>query len=573
MPLLALHELDGESEVCVVGAGPAGLACAFHLHDRGLRVALLEAGGLRPVPGEPDLRAAEIRYPQYHDPVEIVAASALGGSSHWWGGRCTPFDPVDFRHWPLAYDEMLPWWEKAAAFLGSCGASESAPPAAFARLRRFDALRDECCGPQLNMARRWRARIMAERGPAIVLGARVVGADLDDVRVTSLRVRAQGERRCLHARHVVLTSGGLGCLKLLLLMQRDRPALFGGPGGPLGRGYMGHLAGTIASLVPADPADVGAFTMRPLGGGVFARRRIRPLPQTVVDEKLVNIAFWLESGFSGNPKHGSASASARYLAACVMRAGRGAGVLGPHLANIVRAPFSAVSGLARAVSLHGYARVVGRHPRITWLTPSGAGAWRLDYHAEQPSHPENRIGLADTLDSVGLPKLVIEFRMREPEIDAVLRAHELLDADLRAAGAGRLLFAGTREQCRAGIHAAARDGYHQLGGSAMSQDPYTGVVDTDLRVHGLANLWVASGSVFPSGSQANPTLTIVALALRLADTLAGVCGVGRGTGIAVTPTATSVIAATSDADRGAGAGVPFALDPPRLRSSSVPQAA
>ncbi len=562
MPIVGLEAFDGEPDVCVVGAGPAGLACAFDLHDRGLQVALLEAGGSRPVPGEPDVRAAEIRYPQYHDPVEIVAACALGGTSHWWGGRCVPLDPVDFRHWPLAHEEILPWWEKAAAFLGSRGSSESAAPGAFARLRRFDALRDECFGPQLNMARRWRARITAERGPAIVLGVRVIGADLDGTRVTSLRLWARGERRSLRAGHVVLTSGGLGCLKLLLLMQRERPALFGGPGGPLGRGYMGHLAGTIASLVPADPVDVRAFTMRPLGGGVFARRRIRPLPQTVVDEKLVNIAFWLENGFSGNPEHGSATASARYLAACLMRAGRGAGALGPHFANIARAPFSAVSGLARAASLHGFARVVGRHPRITWLTPSGAGAWRLDYHAEQPSHPENRIGLADTLDSVGLPKLKIEFRMRESEIDAVLRAHELLDADLRTAGAGHLVFGGTREQCLAAIHAAARDGYHQLGGSAMSRDARDGVVDTDLRVHGLANLWVASGSVFPSGSQANPTLTIVALARRLADTLAGVHDGGAWTGIAVTPTATSRLGAPADADRGSEAGVSSASSAP-----------
>src|SRR5262245_24193137 len=151
VPLASASALDGEFDVCVIGAGPAGLACAFDLHDRGFRVLLLEAGGERPVPGEPDIRAAEIAHPEFHDPVDIVAASALGGSTHWWGGRSVPFDPVDFRHWPIGYDDMLPWWSKAAEFLGSRAVSESAAPGAFAALTRFDAVRDECWGPELNM--------------------------------------------------------------------------------------------------------------------------------------------------------------------------------------------------------------------------------------------------------------------------------------------------------------------------------------------------------------------------------------------------------------------------------------
>jgi len=519
MPLASPSALDSEFDVCVVGAGPAGLACAFDLHDRGLRVALLEAGGARPVPGEPDVRAAEIAHPEFHDPVDIIAASALGGSTHWWGGRSVPFDPVDFRLWPIALDEMLPWWEKAAAFLGSRAVSESPPPGAFGKLNHFDALRDECWGPELNMARRWRARIAVADGPAIITGARVIAIELDGGRVSTVRVRAHGQERRVRAQHVVLTSGGLGSLKLLLLLQRERPALFGGADGPLGRGYMGHLTGTIAALAPTDASDVAAFTTRPLGDGVHARRRLRPLPRTVLDQNIVNIAFWLENGDAADPAHGNATASARYLATRMLRFGRGDGALGPHIANVARAPLSAASGLASGAYLLAAARLTGRHPRNTTLTRASANAWRLDYHAEQPPHADNRISLADTLDSVGLPKLNIDFRMQDEEIEAVVRAHDLLDADLQAAGAGRLVFDGDHDQRIARVRAAARDGYHQLGGAAMSRDT-NGVVDTDLRVRGVDNLYVAAGSVFPSGGQANPTLTIVALARRLAAHIA-----------------------------------------------------
>lgn len=512
MPLASPTALNGAYDVCVVGAGPAGLACAFDLHDAGLRVLLLEAGGERPVPGEPDVRAAEIAHPAFHDPVDIVAASALGGSTHWWGGRCVPFDESDFRHWPLSYADMLPWWEKAAEFLGGRSISESAPPPAFQNLKRFDALRDECWGPELNMGRRWRTRIRAADGPVIVTGGRVTGIVRDGARATGVRI---GDRT-LRARRIVLTSGGLGSLKLLLLLQREAPSLFGDA---LGRFYMGHLTGSIALIAPTDRADVQAFTPRDIGNHITARRRLRPAPQTITDDNILNIAFWFENGGAGNPEHGDATASARYLAARMLRFGRGEGALGPHLANVARAPWSAASGLANAAYLLAAARLTGRHPRPTRLTPAAANAWRLDYHAEQPPHASNRISLADTLDSAGLPKLKIDFRMQDEEIEAVVRAHDLLDADLQQAGAGKLIFAGNRAHRIASVRAAARDGYHQLGGAAMGRDA-TSIVDTNLAVRGLENLYIASGSVFPSGGQANPTLTIVALARRLAAHIA-----------------------------------------------------
>ncbi len=527
MPLCPASALDADYDVCVIGAGPAGLACAFDLHDAGLRVLLLEAGGEQPVPGEPDVRAAEIAHPDCHDPIDIVAASALGGSTHWWGGRSIPFDPADFRLWPLSYDELLPWYDKAADFLGSKSVSESRAPGAFAKLRAFDAVRDECWGPELNMARRWRARIRAAAGPAIVLGARVLKLERDDARVSAAHVRIGGAHKRVRAACFVLTAGGLGTLKLLLLLQRETPSLFGGARGPLGAGYMGHLTGTMATLEPADRADIAAFATRPLGDGVFARRRLRPRAETITREGIVNIAFWLENGSAADSAHGSATASARFLATRLMRFGRGEGALGPHIANVARDPFGAAAGLFNAAYLLAYARITGRHPRPTTLTPSGANAWRLDYHAEQPPRASNRISLAETLDSCGQPKLKIDFRMQDEEIEAVVRAHELLDADLQTAGAGRLRFAGARADCLARVKAAARDGYHQLGGAIMSESAATGVVDTQCRTHDLDNLYLAAGSVFPSGGQANPTLTIVALARRLAAHIAAQAPVAR----------------------------------------------
>jgi len=516
--------LDAEFDACVVGAGPAGIACALDLSARGLKVLLLEAGREKPVPGNPDLLAAELAHPEHHDPTDIVAAHALGGSSHWWGGRSVPFDRADFAHWPLSYDDMQPWYACAAEFLGAHAVYETPAPGAFANLSDFDATRDETWCPQINMSIRWRDALRADTGPAVLLGARVVGLNYAGGRIESLRVRIGDKERTARAKRFILTCGGLGGLKLLLLAQRETPSLFGGPDGSLGRGYMGHLTGAIADIELSNPRDVEAFSTRDVENGVRARRRIRPRDETIAQKGLVNVAFWLENASNDNAEHGSSVASAKYIAARMVRtlARRGGddAPLAPHLRNIARAPFSAGFGVARAGYLLAMTKLSGQLPRPALSVPSGKGTWRLDYHAEQKSHAENRISLAaERRDSTGAPALHIDFRFTDEDIAAVLAAHDALDADLQRAGAGRLRLRGDREACLRTIKRFARDGYHQLGGAVMNDDSARGVVDTSCRAHGMENLWVVSGSVFPSGSQANPTLTIVALSRRLAAEL------------------------------------------------------
>lgn len=521
MPFTSVGALTSEHDVCVIGAGPAGLVSSLILHERGLRVLIVEAGGKSPIPGSPDILAAKLGFPEAHDPTSIVSASAFGGSSHWWGGRIVPFDPVDFRHWPISHAEMAPWYDHVSEMMG-CERVVSPPPGAFSGLQDFHADIAESWAVNRNLSHRWSARFGPGKGPDVLLNARATGFNRAGARIESLRVLIGGQQKTVRARRFIIAGGGLGSLRLMLMAQREHPDLFGGPDGPLGRGYMGHLTGSISNLTFSQPADADAFGFTH-HNSFAARRRIMPRAETVTDKDICNIAFWLDGPRNEDPSHGSAASSARYLAASAIRvmAGKTQNFeLSAHVRNVSKAPLSATLGLSEAAWTLAKARVAKVVDRPKRFRRAAENSWRMVYHAEQPPHATNRIGLSDELDSVGLPKLDIKFRFTPDDVQAVVRAHQLLDADLRNAGAGSISYTTRDIEPSSAVMASARDGYHQLGGAIISDNPKTGIVDRNCDVHGLENLSVVAGCVFPSGSQANPTLTVMALGSRLADRIA-----------------------------------------------------
>jgi choline dehydrogenase-like flavoprotein len=153
------------------------------------------------------------------------------------------------------------------------------------------------------------------------------------------------------------------------------------------------------------------------------------------------------------------------------------------------------------------------------IVRSRTNLFSLDFHAEQAPNPESRVTLADDRDALGMSRLLVDWRYTRGDVESVAQTLALLAADLRAQGIGSFDYdpAGVEEEMtRYGAY-----GGHHIGTVRMGASPRSSVVDSQCRVHGVANLFVASAAVFPTSSQANPTLTIVALALRLAAHLAG----------------------------------------------------
>lgn len=530
-----------EGRVLVVGAGPAGIVVALELRRRGVPVTLITGGEDGFDAGFQALADAAIADPRRHAPMAMAVRRGLGGTSLLWGGRCVAFDVCDFAArphvphsvWPLGPADVAPWTETAIRYLDAGEPVFSAPidPPPPETECRFDQI--ERWSEARNLRRLHAEALERDPGLDVCLGITAVGIDLDPAsgKAAGLDIAdLSGARGVLHGRAIVLACGGLETTRLLLAAQVNRPHLFGGDGGPLGRYYMGHLEGRIAEIVFDLPGGDRAFDFHVDAGGRYVRRRITVMEEAQRRHGLLNLAVWPDNPALGEPGHKSAILSLAYLALAAPGLGSllapeairrkhldgGVAALPRHLANIL----CGAPAAAREAARYLWRRYAAR-PRLPgFFIPNRGQRYALFYHAEQAPNPVSRVRLGDERDALGLRRLTIDLRYGEIDARSVVASHAVIGRALRQAGIGRLDYTVPEAERVAHVLDQATDGYHQIGTARMADSPTDGVVDRDCRVHGTANLYVASSAVFPTSGQANPTLLLAALSARLAAHLA-----------------------------------------------------
>lgn len=247
--------------------------------------------------------------------------------------------------------------------------------------------------------------------------------------------------------------------------------------------------------------------------------------------RVLNTSFWPDNPPFYDPNHHSGVLSSVFLALAFPPTGRYLLPEAIRLAHTGPRPYQLAAHLRNAIlgAPRGTVDMVRilrdrflRKPRKPgFLVPNRGGKYALHYHAEQVPSPSSRIRLTGDTDAFGVRRANIDLRYTDQDIDSVVESHRLLDQALRANGIGRLEYWDSPQKLREHIWETASDGFHQVGSARMGEDPAQSVVDPDLKVHGLSNLYVASSAVFPSTGQANSTLLAVAFAMRLAHRLAG----------------------------------------------------
>jgi len=533
----ASSSLPKSCNVCVVGAGPAGLAVALALAESGRSVLLIDSGGERPTSETRDLSSGHAIDPARHALSDTSLSRGLGGTSHWWGGRCVPFDDIDFNprahvpdaRWPISHKDVRPWYEPAAAFFGIGRPIFAAPARPWEEMGDARADELERWTPINNMGSRHKEALANSPNIRVVLGATLTDMVPSEGghNVAQLTLSGQGKTHTFAPEELVLACGGLETTRLLLVMQqRYAKSWLGGANGPLGRNYMGHISGKICDIVLSDPSSADTLDFF-LADGVYARRRFTFTPEAQLREEILNTAFWIDNPPFANPDHRNGVLSLTWLALAIKPIGRflaSEGIrlahVGPrphrysaHARNVLTSPLSTATTMLRII----HSRYVAKPRKPGFLLKNKRGRYALHYHAEHAPNPSSRISLASTCDRFGVPFLDVAFTYTDRDARSVLKSHDLFDRELRKSGLGSLLFYTQSADDRL-LHVLtqAQDGYHQIGATRMSTTLETGVIDANCRVHGFENLHVASTAVLPTSGQANPTFVAVALALRLA---------------------------------------------------------
>lgn len=471
-------------DVCIVGAGAAGITMAREFVGTSLQVVLLESGGLTPDAQTQALYTGDVLGQPYF-PLDAARTRCFGGTTHQWTGECRPLDAQDFEArdwvpysgWPFGLDELLPFYHQAQSIcqLGPYGYTAEDWRGDGVRPIAIDSARITSCAFQYSPPTRfgdvYREQLQRARNVVTYLGANVVEltAPSNAQQVSTARVVClSGTNFRVAARAFVLATGGIENARLLLLSDGTQPGGLGNTHDLVGRYFMEHLYMDTAAELRTRKGVISDFYT---AGHAVHGRRVRGVlalhPDVRKREQLTNYC------------------------AVIVAPGTGRRSLPRTLAAKARAMFA---------------------PRTYFIKNV----------MEQAPNPESRITLGAQRDALGCRR--VELRWRTSAIDKFTahRAHAILGEALSRGGVARLtsLMGSEVDPWPTRLRGAR----HHMGTTRMHTDPRRGVVDADCRVHGIHNLYVAGSSVFPTSGAANPTLTIVALALRLAAHLRGTLG-------------------------------------------------
>jgi choline dehydrogenase-like flavoprotein len=477
-----------EPDLAIVGGGPAGLTLAMALATLPIKILLLESGGLEFNAITQELYTGDQTGNAKYLELDGSRLRMLGGATNHWGGWTRPLDPIDFeRHdwlphsgWPISYHALAAYFPRAQELI-------EAGPVLYDRLKpdeppvrlgeggvytswfQFSKTRD--ADVPTPFGKRYAQDLATQDNLQVLLNANVTHLQLaaDAGSLASFDVATlSGKRLTVKAKYTVLACGAMENARLLLASNDVMKAGVGNANDLVGRFFADHaIPRDTAMLVLFDGSIPAYYKITSDVGGAHARATFSPTDAFREKHKLLGSLTTVENHVD--------------------------------LDDLGRA---AVAVTASALGVDaGHAK-----------------AWSMGCGLEPAPDPDRRLTLTGERDALGLPRLSLNMRISDLDFLRYRLTMKELGRQLLAARAGMIRL---NRRSRAQWLQTMDWGNHHMGTVRMSDDPNAGVVDADLKVHGIGNLFVAGSSAFPTYGSSNPTMNLVALTLRLADHVKG----------------------------------------------------
>ncbi len=557
-----------ETDICIVGAGAAGITIARELNGGPFRVSVLESGDLSPDQATQSLAVGQnIGMPYF--PLETTRLRFFGGSTNHWGGICRPFEESDFEArdwiphsgWPIRKSDLKPYYERAQdvcqldtperdlAYWAKQDEHPLLPLAGDRVTTRFARIASLS---RRSFGRDYEDEIRQSGNVTTYLNANVTEVETDETVATVTAVRAAcltGSRFSVKAKLFVLSLGGIENARLLLLSNKREPAGLGNRSDQVGRYFMDHPRFEAGKIIPADKRMSVEFYDRHSVGDANLKGYLCLSTGALRSEKLMDVQLRLSPVYDPAFMKSLDSAgmdSLKYLWRR-LESGLRAEDLQAHLSNVIGDLMSWRNSFVPTAPLplpkpQLFEKILESPPEdrshliADFLGGIAFAAFvgiarnepidhvQLVARVEPAPNPDSRVTLGPDRDQLGQNRVQLDWRLSPIDRYSVRRMLEIVGVEVGRADLGRLQI-GQHENDEAAELADddtawppdLAGGYHHMGTTRMSDDPKQGVVDKNCKVHGISNLFIAGSSVFPTAGSGTPTLTIVSLALRLAD--------------------------------------------------------
>ena len=495
------HQIEGD--ICIVGAGAAGISMALEWIGSGKSVVLLEGGGFTIERDMQDLNRGENLGQRYY-PLQSSRLRWFGGTTGHWGGFCSVLDPIDFEKrdwvqlsgWPFDRPELDPFYARAHEIL-ELGPYEYDPDVWEREKNDFvqlpldrSKMRTKMWqfSPPTRFGEKYRDDITGSGEIQLYINANVCDIEANESvsKIKRVHIRTHdGKQHSVEAQYYILACGAIQNARLLLASNRQAPDGLGNDHDWVGRCFTEHLEVNTGYLVLPNPAPLKMYLLEFFE--TDARGELTLSENLQREHRILNCSISMEP------------------------------------TDIDVEPDAWIDQFwdDAQQSLVWWEQVEEAYQAgmLPPADPDGQTEYLLFTRSEQQPNPNSRIKLSREKDALGVPRADLDWQLTPLDKQSIRITYETFAREAGRIGLGRVKLMDWLLEDDETWPDFLGGGWHHMGTTRMSESSQDGVVDSNCRVHGISNLFVAGSAVFPTGGVANPTLTLVALSLKLSDHL------------------------------------------------------